>query len=61
MLRPRPARPTRTAGVAGAGKKNKPKKHGAPFSRIAKEQKIQEKGERYLEAMKTVKLPEGIP
>lgn len=60
MLRPGPTRPTRTR-VAGAGKKNKLKMHGTPFSRIAKDKKIQEKGERQLEAMKTVKLPEGIP
>lgn len=56
MLRPRPARPT-----AGAGKKKKPKIHGAPFSRIAKDKKIEEKGKRDLEALKTIKLPEGIP
>lgn len=61
MLRPRPAKSTRTTVVAGAGKKKKPKIHGAPFSRIAKDKKIQEKGERDLEAMKNVKLPEGIP
>lgn len=61
MLRSRPTRTTRTVGVAGAGKKKKPKMHGAPFSRIAKDKKIKEKGERDLEAMKAVKLPEGIP
>ncbi|CAM9713144.1 unnamed protein product [Ectocarpus sp. 8 AP-2014] len=57
-LRPKP---TRTTKVPGAGKKKKPKVHGEPFSRIAKNRKDEERAKRQAERLKGKTWDEGIP
>lgn len=53
----RPALPK----AAGKGKKKKPKVHGAPLSRIIRDQQLEEKARRDLERFKTIKLDDNIP
>ncbi|CAN0312325.1 unnamed protein product [Ectocarpus sp. 12 AP-2014] len=58
-LRPKPI--TRSTKVPGAGKKKKPKVHGEPFSRIAKNRKDEERAKRQAERLKGKIWDEGIP
>lgn len=53
----RPALPK----ASGKGKKKKPKVHGAPLSRIIRDQQLDEKAKRYIERFKTIKLDDNIP
>ncbi|CAM9284127.1 unnamed protein product [Ectocarpus sp. 4 AP-2014] len=57
-LRPKPLRSTK---VPGAGKKKKPKVHGEPFSRIAKNRKDEERAKRQAERLKGKTWDEDSP
>ncbi|CAN0044891.1 unnamed protein product [Ectocarpus sp. 12 AP-2014] len=59
LRRPKPI--TRSTKVPGAGKKKKPKVHGEPFSRIAKNRKDEERAKRQAERLKGKTWDEGIP
>ncbi|CAM9961263.1 unnamed protein product [Ectocarpus fasciculatus] len=59
VLRPKPTRSS--TKMPGAGKKKKPKVHGAPFSRIAKNRRDDEKAKRQAERLKSNTWDEGIP
>eukprot|EP00752_Nemacystus_decipiens_P002414 g2276.t1 len=54
-------KPSRSTKVPGTGKKKKPKVHGEPFSRIAKNRAEEEKAKRQAERLKDVKWDEHMP